>query len=76
MTRPDRGGSQAGLFFLASQAASIIGPVLAGGVLDLAGRNYRALFLYIPLTMLGGWLWMLRVRRGEAARTDRFVETP
>lgn len=74
MTTPDRGGSYAGLFFLSNQAASIIGPVLAGAFLDLAGRNYRALFLYIPLTMLGGWLWMLRVRRGEATTTPPLPE--
>jgi hypothetical protein len=35
-------------------------------VLDLAHRDYRALFLYIPVLMLIALFLMRGVRRGEA----------
>jgi MFS family permease len=60
-----RGGAYTGLFFLATQLASVIGPVLAGRVLGLAGAEYRFLFLYVPCTMAVALGLMLGVRRGE-----------
>jgi maltose/moltooligosaccharide transporter len=62
----DTGGTYSGLFLLAGQAASIVGPTLAGGVLDLFGRNYSVLFFYIPVLMLTAMLLLRGVRRGEA----------
>jgi Na+/melibiose symporter-like transporter len=62
----DTGGTYSGLFLLAGQGAAIAGPVLAGAVLDLAHRDYRALFLYIPVLMLIALFLMRGVRRGEA----------
>lgn len=60
------GGAYAGLHLLATQAASIVGPVLAGAVLSLAGHNYQALFVYIPALMFTALLLMNGVRHGEA----------
>jgi MFS family permease len=65
----DTGGTYSGLFLLAAQGAAIAGPLLAGTVLDLAHRDYRALFLYIPALMLTALLLMRGVRRGEAHTT-------
>jgi len=64
MGKPNQGGAYSGLFFLANQAASIFGPVLAGVVLDVAGRNYKALFIHIPVMMTIALLLIARVRRG------------
>lgn len=66
MASPEQGGSYTGLFYLASQSAAIIGPVLAGFILDLAGRDYRILFVHIPFMTLITLLLVSRVQRGEA----------
>src|SRR5262249_38865446 len=39
-------GIYTGIYFLATQSAEVIGPVLVGGFLDLTGRNYRFIFAY------------------------------
>ncbi len=65
----DTGGTYSGLFLLAGQGAAIAGPLSAGVVLDLAHRDYRALFLYIPALMLTALFLMRDVRRGEAHTT-------
>lgn len=63
----ERGGAYTGLFFLATQLASVIGPVLSGHVLGLAGTHYRFLFLYVPCTMALALALMLSIRRAELA---------
>lgn len=62
----DTGGTYSGLFLLANQAASIVGPVLAGAVLDAFKRDYRMLFVYIPVLMLTAMFLLRYVRKGEA----------
>jgi Na+/melibiose symporter-like transporter len=62
---PGRLGAYTGLYYVASQSAEVIGPVLVGGVLDLLARNYRAMFIYAPLMLIIAMTLMLRVRRGE-----------
>lgn len=62
-----RAGAYTGLFFLATQLASVAGPVLAGRVLHLTGSNYRVLFLHISVMLAIAFVLMLGVRRGEAA---------
>jgi maltose/moltooligosaccharide transporter len=65
MVPPDRGGSATGLLFLSAQASAVFGPVFAGLVLDLAGRDYRALSFHIPAMFLFGLLCVRKVRGGE-----------
>jgi maltose/moltooligosaccharide transporter len=67
---PFRDGAYAGLFFIATQSAEIAGPVLAGQALHLTGEP-RALFIYIPCTLILAFILMLGVRR-----SDKPVLTP
>lgn len=64
--REDRVGVYTGIYFVATQAADVIGPTLIGGLLDLGGRNYRLMFVYVIVVMVAAAALMLRVRRGEA----------
>lgn len=58
-------GTYTGLYFLASQAAEVIGPVLAGTFIDLTGRNYRLIFAYAVVLVMIALFLMSKVRRGE-----------
>ena len=71
---PDRDGAYTGLYYLASQLAAVVGPVLAGQTLALAGNNYRILFVYAPLTVAVALVLMLGVRRGEVLGGSRSVQ--
>jgi MFS-type transporter involved in bile tolerance (Atg22 family) len=62
----ERLGVYTGLYYLASQSAEVVGPVLVGAFLDATGRDYRLMFVYTPLALLVAIALMLRVRRGEA----------
>ena len=71
---PARSGAHTGLFFLATQLAACVGPTAAGAVLQMAGTNYRYLFLYVPCTMVLACGMMLGVRgRGQGARAPAKV---
>jgi maltose/moltooligosaccharide transporter len=39
-------GAYTGLYYFASSAAAIFGPIAAGGLIDLAGRNYSVLWMF------------------------------
>ncbi|NOK63341.1 MAG: MFS transporter [Chloroflexi bacterium AL-W] len=78
--RAERLGVYTGLYYLASQSAEIIGPVLVGGFLDLTGRNYRFIFVYAFVVLLAALILMTRVQRGESpvlplSNTQKGVET-
>jgi MFS-type transporter involved in bile tolerance (Atg22 family) len=60
---PARDGAYSGLYYLATQAAEVAGPILAGNVLHLAD-DARALFLYTPAALLVALAFMLGVRGG------------
>jgi MFS family permease len=59
-------GIYTGIYFLATQSAEVIGPVLVGGFLDLTGRNYRFIFAYTLVVLAVALAMLLVVRRGEA----------
>ncbi|HJZ49476.1 MAG TPA: MFS transporter, partial [Roseiflexaceae bacterium] len=59
-------GIYTGIYFLATQSAEVIGPVLVGGFLDLTGRNYRFIFAYTLIVLAAALAMLLVVRRGEA----------
>jgi Na+/melibiose symporter-like transporter len=69
--RADRVGASTGLYFLATQSAEVIGPVLVGGFLDLTGRNYRLIFAYTVFVLLLALAALLFVRRGEARAAEQ-----
>jgi MFS family permease len=66
----ERLGVYTGLYYLASQSAEVIGPVLVGGFLDATGRDYRLMFVYTPVALLVALALMVRVRRGEAVKGE------
>ncbi|GAB4458180.1 MAG: SLC45 family MFS transporter [Armatimonadaceae bacterium] len=57
-TLEDRAGEFTGMFLLADQSASIVGPILSGWIIGSFSTDYRALFLYTP-TMMAGALLLL-----------------
>jgi MFS family permease len=65
--RSEQIGVATGIYFLATQAAEVIGPVLVGAFLDFTGRNYRLIFVYTLIMLAGALAFLLIVRRGEAS---------
>ncbi len=59
-------GVYTGIYFIATQTADVFGPTLVGTLIDLTGRNYRMMFVYVIVTLLIAVVLLLRVRRGEA----------
>ena len=58
-------GAFTGLYYLASSAAAITGPIVAGGLIDLADKNYTTLWLFSAIFMALAIFMMTRVRAGR-----------
>ena len=54
-------GSYTGLYYFASSAAAIAGPVVAGGLVDLAGRNYSVLWIFSAIFLAIAAFLMTRI---------------
>jgi maltose/moltooligosaccharide transporter len=68
-------GTFTGLYYLSSQFAAIVGPVLNGAIIDLTGlgggpRNYNIIFFVTPVFFALAVVAMLLVTRGEAHKTE------
>lgn len=59
-------GAFTGLYYLSSSAAAITGPILSGGLIDLAGKNYTMLWLFSAVFMGLAILAMTRVRARQS----------
>jgi len=57
-----RAGIITGLYYLASNLSAVLGPQLAGVLVDLTDNNYRMVFLYGAFFMTLAWACMRRVR--------------
>ena len=68
---PERDGAYTGLYFLAYSCAAVVGPVLTGQALTLAGNNYRLIFLYAPAMVAVAFALMGGVHRPESGRLER-----
>ena len=55
-------GAYTGLYYMAAQSAAIVGPVLSGVVVELAGNNYRWLWAVSALYVLLAWIALQGVR--------------
>jgi MFS family permease len=55
-------GAFTGLYYLASSAAAITGPIVAGGLIDLAGKNYATVWLFSAIFMALAIFMMTRVQ--------------
>jgi len=62
----ERVGAYTGMYYIGSQTAEVVGPLLVGTLLDFAGRNYRLVSGFGVVVLLIAVLFMLQVRRGEA----------
>jgi len=65
---PGADGTTTGIYFIATTLAAVAGPILNGWLIDLSGRNYSMIFLIGPAFFLLSFVFMLRVRHGEAHR--------
>ncbi len=61
-------GAFTGLYYLASSAAAITGPIVAGGLIDMTGKNYTTLWLFSALFMAAAIFMMTRVRAQQPGR--------
>jgi maltose/moltooligosaccharide transporter len=58
-------GLFSGLYFIAATLGGIMGPVLNGFFIDLAGKNYSIIFLVCPVSFMLSFLALSGVRKGE-----------
>ncbi|MBI5649640.1 MAG: MFS transporter [Chloroflexi bacterium] len=66
-------GTYTGLYYFFSTAAAVIGPILAGYVIEAMGGDYGMIFVIAPITLVFAFLFMFSVRRGE--RADQAIAT-
>jgi Na+/melibiose symporter-like transporter len=66
-------GTYTGLYYFFSTAAAVIGPILAGYVIEAVGGDYGMIFVIAPITLVFAFVFMFAVRRGE--RTDQAIAT-
>ncbi len=59
-------GTYTGLYYIASQAAAVAGPVINGYIVEWGGGDYNLIFLVTPAFFALAILCMLMVTRGEA----------
>ena len=65
----DRVGAYTGMYYIGSQTAEVVGPLLVGSLLDLGGRNYRLVSGFSVVVVIVALVFMRGVRRGEARPT-------
>ena len=79
---PDRLGTFTGYYYTATFSASIVGPVLVGGMFDITKKftadgntNYWSLFIYAPVCFALAMLCMTQVKHGETQTiSDEVIE--
>jgi maltose/moltooligosaccharide transporter len=59
-------GTYTGIYYLFSTLAAILGPIVYGGIVQIAGNQYNLVMLVSPFFMAAAFLTMLGVRKGEA----------
>jgi maltose/moltooligosaccharide transporter len=58
-------GAYTGLYYLASQAAAVLGPTLGGLLVDTMGDQYRWIWLFSTVFMALAWVAMTQVREAQ-----------
>lgn len=66
MAPQDRLGAYTGLYYLSSQLSAVVGPIMAGNIIQIFNNDYGVGFLYGSITLIIALLFMLPVKRGEA----------
>ncbi len=60
-------GTYTGLYYVSSTAAAVLGPIIAGFMIEALGGDYGVIFPIATATFALAFLFMLGVRRGERA---------
>jgi MFS family permease len=55
-------GANSGMYYFATQTAAIIGPILSGAVIELAGNNFRLIWFLGASVLLLAWFSLRKVR--------------
>jgi MFS family permease len=58
-----------GLYYFASTSAAVLGPFIAGLLIDALGKDYGVIFPIAAVMFAVAFVFMLGVRRGERAET-------
>lgn len=64
-------GTFSGLYFVATTLAGTLGPILNGRAIDLAGRDYKVIFLVCPAFFVLSFLCLMGARTGEVKAAGR-----
>jgi maltose/moltooligosaccharide transporter len=59
-----------GLYYVASTSAAVLGPFIAGLLIDALGKDYGVIFVIAPIALALAFVFMLGVRRGERAEVE------
>jgi maltose/moltooligosaccharide transporter len=59
-------GTYTGMYYIASQLAAVVGPIVNGYIVKLGGGDYNLIFLATPAFFVLAILCMLGVTKGEA----------
>jgi len=62
-------GTFTGLYYLFSTVAAILGPNIYGWIIQLSKGNFDLVLLISPVFLVGAFLCMAFVKRGEAKKT-------
>lgn len=65
MTEDINVGTYTGLYYLASQLAATVGPLVFGWAIQFANNDYRLLMAVSPVFLILAFIMMLNVHRGE-----------
>jgi len=63
-------GTYTGLYYIASQFAAVVGPIVNGYIVEWGGNDYNLIFVVTPAFFLLAILCMLGVTKGEAKGAD------
>jgi maltose/moltooligosaccharide transporter len=58
-----------GLYYVASTSAAVLGPFIAGLMIDAMDKDYGVIFVIAPIALAFAFMFMLGVRRGEQAES-------
>lgn len=70
LTDASRIGTFTGLYFLVYTFSSVVGPILNGWLIHVAGHNYNMLMIIGPIFLIIALILLLGVKRGEARPED------
>ncbi len=63
-------GTYTGFYYIASQFAAVVGPIVNGYIVEWGGGDYNLIFVVTPAFFLMAVLCMLGVTKGEAKAVD------